>query len=162
MLPILDNTVENVNGKLRSTKSRCKKEKTKDIIDFHRSLEELNTITYASVLNLPKCQGMVPQRRGTAGLFGPFRRCDRHVRYPGQTLCNLHYIDKKTALNNGAYKQIWNGAAFVQDDNRNLKIEWSPTDGDGLYIRSGQKDQLVTWYDGKFHQYARDCRKYYT
>ena len=55
------------------TKSRCKKEKEKDIIvAFHRSLEDLNSITYASVLNLPKCEGMVPQSRGTAGLFGPF------------------------------------------------------------------------------------------
>jgi hypothetical protein len=95
MQPILDNTVENVSGRLRSLKSRCKKEKTKDLVDFHRSLTELDTITYASVLKLPKCQGMVPLTRGTAGLVGPFRRCERHVRYPGQTLCNLHYIDKK-------------------------------------------------------------------
>ena len=52
MQPILDNTVENVSGRLRSLKSRCKKEKTKDLVDFHRSLTELDTITYASVLNL--------------------------------------------------------------------------------------------------------------
>ena len=42
MQPILDNTVENVNGRLRSIKSRCKKEKTKDIVDFD-SIEVLKS-----------------------------------------------------------------------------------------------------------------------